>query len=93
MIPDNLGDDATISSNKHQEIISILSYAKVSAISLRTLSTLSSGGYVTRIIKHKHTKEGNEYSWSKTCSLSKRLMLNIFLFISKGVKLLTRDSP
>ena len=56
MIPDNLGDEAIICSNKLQQIISILSYAKVSVISLRTLLTLSSGGYVTRIKKKKQQK-------------------------------------
>ena len=49
MIPDNLGNESIICWNKHQQIISILSYDKVSAISLRTLSTSSSGGYVTKI--------------------------------------------
>ena len=53
MIPDNLGNESIIYSNKHQQIISILSYAKVSALSLRTLLTLSSRLYVTRI-KKKH---------------------------------------
>ena len=52
MIPDNLGNESIIYSNKHQQIISILSYVKVSAISLRTLFTLSSRLYVTRIKKN-----------------------------------------
>ena len=54
MIPDNLGNESIIYSNKHEQIISILSCAKVSAISLRTLLTLSSRLYVTRINKKKH---------------------------------------
>ena len=53
MIPDNLGNESIIYSNKHQQIISILSYVKVNAISLRTLFTLSSRLYVTRIKKNK----------------------------------------
>ena len=48
MIPDNLGNESIIYSNKHQQIMSILSYAKVSAISLCTLLTLSSRLCVTR---------------------------------------------
>ena len=45
MIPDNLGDEATICSNKHQQIISILSYAKVSA--------LSGSPYFVNIVKRR----------------------------------------
>ena len=57
MIPDNLGNESIIYSNKHQQIISILSYAKVSAISLSTLLRLSNRLYVTRI-KKKQTYNG-----------------------------------
>ena len=49
MIPDYLGNESIVCWSKHQQIILILSYAKVSAISLRTLLTLLSAGYVTRI--------------------------------------------
>ena len=51
MAPDNLGNESIICSNKHQQILSILSYAKVSAISFRTLLIFSTGGYITRIKK------------------------------------------
>ena len=49
MSSDNLGNESIICENKNQQIISIPSYAKVSAISLRTLLTLWSGGYATRL--------------------------------------------
>ena len=62
MIPDNLGNESIIYSNKHQQIISILSYVKVNAISLRTLFTLSSRLYVTRI-KKKHMSRYSVEFW------------------------------
>ena len=51
MIPDNLGDRSIICSNKHPQILPILSCARVSTISLRTLLIFSGGGYITRIKK------------------------------------------
>ena len=55
MTPDNLGNESIICSNKHQQILSILSYAKVSAISFRTLIINIFKGRIYHENKENHT--------------------------------------